>query len=53
MTDVFGAIQPTKENIEREMHQLVSGAQPWDTLFFQFSGVYILYLNLIHSSRGN
>ncbi|MCJ1352994.1 MAG: Ca(2+)-dependent cysteine protease [Icmadophila ericetorum] len=38
MTDVFGAIQPTKENIEREMHQLVSGAQPGDTLFFQFSG---------------
>lgn len=32
------AAQPTRDNIIRAMHWLVSGAQPNDSLFFHFSG---------------
>lgn len=40
MADTSKYPQPTKANIEHEMHQLVSGAQMGDTLFFQFSGLF-------------
>ena len=40
MTDASNYPQPTKANIEHEMHQLVLDAQMGDTLFFQFSGLF-------------